>query len=77
MISAATWASIVVAVLKVAAMLLSAAQRKGQLEAGEDRAIAEQAVATLKLTAAGKAIMSKIEGMSDVELDAHIDDLGH
>ena len=76
MISAGTWANIIVAVLKVATMLLGSIQRSQQFAAGEDRAIGEQALATLRLTAWGKAISQKLDGMSDEQLDQNADDLG-
>ena len=64
-----SWLSLILAVLKVINAFMDWANREKLMQAGYDKAIAETAAAILKKTAAGRAMMEKVNAMSDAEVD--------
>ncbi len=64
-----TWPEIVLLVLKLANAIMSAAQDAKSFQAGTDAEIAKVSAAILAKTQAGKAMMEKINAMSDAEVD--------
>lgn len=65
-----TWASLALAVLKVVNAIMSYLSSETLIQSGYDKAIADASVAILQKTATGKAIMEKVNAMSDAEVDA-------
>lgn len=64
-----SWISLILAVLKVVNAIMDYVNREKLIQAGYDKAIAEQSAAIMRKTAAGKAIMEKVDAMSDAEVD--------
>ena len=67
-----TWAEIVLLVLKVAYAIMGAVNDQKQFQAGTDAEIAKISAAILRKTQAGKAIMEKVDAMSDADVDAQL-----
>lgn len=65
-----TWLSLIIAVLKVVSAIMDWVNREELMQAGYDQAIAEVSAAILKKTVAGRAMMEKVNAMSDAEVDA-------
>ncbi len=65
-----TWASLALAILKVVNAFMIYFNQEKLVQSGYDKAIAEVSSAILQKTAAGKAIMDKVNGMTDAEVDA-------
>lgn len=63
---------IISAVLALANYLVSYAQQKKWMDAGADAEIAKASAAILSKTAAGKAIMEKVNALSDSDVDAQL-----
>jgi len=67
--------SIIVSLLKLAEALTSMAQQNKWMKAGADAEIAKTSQNILAKTAAGKAIMEKVNALSDTDVDAALRDL--
>ena len=65
-----TWASLALAVLKVINAFMNYFNQEKLIQSGYDKAIAEVSAAILQKTAAGKAILEKVNAMSDADVDA-------
>lgn len=70
-----TWAEIVLLFLRLANAIMGEVGNQRQFQAGVDSAIAKVALAIAGKTAAGKAIMEKVNAMPDEEVDAGLRDL--
>jgi hypothetical protein len=65
-----TWVSLALALLKFVNTIMMWARERELIDKGYDQAIAEVTQSILVKTAAGKAIMEKVNAMSDAEVDA-------
>lgn len=65
-----TIADIVLLVLKIANAIMTEVGDQRQFKAGTDAEIAKTSAAILAKTQAGKAIMEKIDAMSDDDVDS-------
>ena len=65
-----SWAEIVLLILKIADAIMGQVNQDKWIKAGSDAEIARISAAILKKTAAGKAIMEKVDAMSDPDVDA-------
>lgn len=70
-----TWAEIILLLLKVVNAIMGEAHDQRQFQAGADAEIAKISAAIMRKTAAGKAIMEKVDAMSDKEVDDGLRDL--
>lgn len=70
-----TWPEIVLLFLKLANAIMSEYHDAKAFKAGTDAEIAKTSAAILRKTQAGKAIMEKIDAMSDDDVDAALRDL--
>lgn len=70
-----TWASVILALLKIVNAIMGAVNREQLMQAGADAEIAKVSASILEKTAAGKAIMERINAMSDADVDAGLRDL--
>lgn len=64
-----SWVSLALALLKLVNGIMTWARERELISEGYDRAIAEETQSILIKTAAGKAIMEKVNAMSDKEVD--------
>lgn len=64
------WAEIVLLILKIVNAIMGEIGNQRQFQAGADAEIAKISAAILRKTSAGKAIMEKLDAMSDAEVDA-------
>lgn len=71
----ATYLSIALAVLKLIFAYLSWARERDLISKGYDQAIAEVAQSIMAKTAAGKAILERVNAMSDAEVDTGLREL--
>jgi hypothetical protein len=67
-----TWAEIVLLILKIANAIMGEIGNQRQFQAGADAEIAKISAAILAKTAAGKAIMEKVNALSDADVDAQL-----
>lgn len=65
-----TWLSFALALLKLVNSIMLWARERELIDKGYDQAIAEVTQSILVKTAAGKAIMDKVNAMSPEEVDA-------
>lgn len=65
-----TWAEIILLILKIADAIMGRVNQDQWIEAGSDAEIAKISAAILLKTAAGKAMMEKVNAMSDTDVDA-------
>jgi hypothetical protein len=63
-----TTASIILAVLKLINMIMSTVDQEQWKAAGYDEAVAEASKAIMARTAAGKAMLEKVNAMSDSQV---------
>jgi len=70
-----TWLDIVLLVLKIADAIMTQVGNQKQFQAGTDAEIAKISAAILAKTQAGKAIMEKVNAMSDKDVDSGLGDL--
>lgn len=70
-----TWTSVILALLKIVNAIMGAVNREQLMQAGADAEIAKVSASILEKTAAGKAIMERINAMSESEVDAGLRDL--
>lgn len=67
-----TWLSLALALLKLVNSIILWARERELISEGYDKAIAEQAAAILKKTEAGKAILERVNALSDDDVDAEL-----
>lgn len=65
-----SWISFALALLKLVNGIMAWARERELISEGYDQAIAEVTQSILVKTTAGKAIMEKVNAMSDAEVDA-------
>lgn len=65
-----SWISFALALLKFVNAIMTYARERELISQGHDEAIAEITQAILVKTTAGKAIMEKVNAMSDADVDA-------
>lgn len=65
-----SWISLALALLKFVNAIMTYARERELISKGYDQAIAEVTQSILVKTDAGKAIMEKVNAMSDAEVDA-------
>lgn len=65
-----TWPEIALALLKLANIILGDMRDARQFKAGQEAEIAKISAAILKKTAAGKAMMEKVNALSPADVDA-------
>jgi hypothetical protein len=63
---------IVLMILRIANTILNTINQDKLIQQGRDQEIAEAATAILRKTAAGKAIMAKVDAMDDATVDAEL-----
>ena len=64
-----TWVSLALALLKFVNTIMTWARERELIDKGYDQAIADVTQSILIKTTAGKAIMEKVNAMSDKEVD--------
>jgi len=64
-----TWVSLALALLKFVNLIMNWARERELITKGYDQAIAEQSQSILVKTQTGKAIMEKVNAMSDEDVD--------
>lgn len=64
-----TWPEIILLVLKLVNAVMSEVHDAKSFQAGTDAEIAKTSAAILRKTQAGKAIMEKVDAMSDADVD--------
>lgn len=67
-----TWVSLALALLKFVNSIMTWARERELISEGYDRAIAEQTQAIFEKTTAGKAIMERVNALSDDDVDAEL-----
>ncbi len=67
-----TWAEIVLLALKIVNAIMGEIGNQRQFKAGADAEIAKISAAILAKTAAGKAMMEKVNALSDDDVDAQL-----
>ena len=67
-----TWVSLALALLKFVNSIMTWARERELITKGYDQAIAEQSAAILEKTAAGKAILERVNALSDDNVDAEL-----
>ena len=67
-----TWAEIALLVLKIVDAIMSQVNNAAQFQAGVDAEIAKVSASILAKTKAGKAIMEKVDELSDSDVDAQL-----
>jgi len=65
-----TWIGLALQLLKLVNSIMSSIRERELIDKGYDKAIAEVTQSILVKTTAGKAIMEKVNAMSDEEVDA-------
>jgi hypothetical protein len=65
-----SWLSLALTLLKIVATIMSWARERELIDQGYDKAIAEASQEIMRKTAAGKAILERVNAMSDDEVDA-------
>jgi hypothetical protein len=65
-----TWAEIILAALKLINAIMGAVNQDKWTQAGYDKAIAEISTEILRKTSVGKAMLEKVNAMSDADVDA-------
>lgn len=70
-----TYAGLALALLKFINNLMSYVDREQMMKAGADAEIAKTSAAILSKTQAGKAIMEKVNALSDKDVDNGLTDL--
>lgn len=64
-----SWSSLILASLKMAVSLIQYVNRQQSLEAGQDKAIAQAALAVLEATQYGKDLRARVAQLTDGEAD--------
>jgi hypothetical protein len=70
-----TWPAIILTALKIINMIMGRINQDQWMKAGADAEIAKTSAAIMRKTAAGKAIMEKVDAMSDADVDAGLSGL--
>lgn len=70
-----TWAALALALLKVINNIMNLVEREQLVRAGYDKAIAAASQEILRKTATGRAILEKVNALTDDEVDAALRDL--
>lgn len=70
-----SWISLALTLLRVVSQIMTWARERELISKGYDQAIAEVTQQILVKTDAGKAIMDKVNRMTDAEVDAGLRDL--
>lgn len=65
-----TWAEIILLLLRIVNALMGEAEKNKWMKAGADAEIAKVSAAILAKTATGKAILEKVNALSDADVDA-------
>jgi hypothetical protein len=65
-----SWISLALALLKFVNQIMNYARERELISQGHDQAIAEVSQEILRKTDAGKALLEKVNRMSDAEVDA-------
>ena len=65
-----TWAEIILLILRIVDAIMGRVNQDQWIKAGADAEIAKISASILAKTAAGKAMMEKVNAMSDAEVDA-------
>jgi hypothetical protein len=63
------WLSLALTLLKIVSTIMNWARERELINQGYDQAIAEASQEIMRKTAAGKAILDKVNAMSDAEVD--------
>jgi hypothetical protein len=66
------WVSLALALLKFVNSIMTWARERELVSEGYDKAIAEQSEAILRKTYAGKAILERVNALSDDDVDAEL-----
>lgn len=67
-----TWAGLILALLKTINLLMDRVNTDEAMKAGADAEIAKVSAAILAKTKAGKAIMEKVNALSDADVDTQL-----
>jgi len=67
-----SWLSLALALLKLVNSIMTWARERELVSEGYDKAIAEQSAEILKKTSAGKAILERVNALSDDDVDAEL-----
>lgn len=67
-----TWVSLALALLKFVNAIMTWARERELISKGYDQAIAEQSAAIMAKTATGKAILERVNALSDDDVDAEL-----
>lgn len=67
-----TWLQLAIALLKVGNSIILFFQQRQLIDAGYDKAIAEQGQKTLAMSQRGKALLEKINAMDEATVDAEL-----
>lgn len=71
-----TWPEIVLLVLRIANAIMTEVHDQKSFQAGVDAEIAKVSAAILAKTQAGKALMEKVNAMSETDVDTELGKLG-
>jgi hypothetical protein len=66
------WLSLALLLLRIADKIADWLRERGQMDAGRDRALAEQAAAILAKTSVAKAVLQDVTGMTSEQVDARL-----
>lgn len=66
------WLTLVLALVRVAEIILNWVRNKQQIDVGVDRAIARASASILAKTRAGKEVMEKVTAMTPEQVDAEL-----
>lgn len=64
-----SWVSLALTLLKIVSTIMTWARERELIDKGYDQAVADAAAEIMKKTAAGKAMLEKVNAMSDSEVD--------
>lgn len=64
-----SWVSLALTLLKIVSTIMTWARERELIDKGYDQAVAEAAADIMKKTATGKAILERVNAMSDTEVD--------
>jgi hypothetical protein len=65
-----SWISLAITLLKIVSSIMTYARERELISRGQDEVIAEVTRSIFEKTTAGKAIMERVNGLSDEEVDA-------
>jgi hypothetical protein len=67
-----SWISLAITLLKIVSNIMTYARERELISQGQDEVIAEVTRSIFEKTTAGKAIMERVNGLSDEEVDADL-----